>query len=141
MIEDHFDNLTNYMGGLHPELAPWFDLLLGLAEKGLLDYKILYEMEMENGSVHPAVREWLEDNLETLRSNSQTEWTSAEDETLHELHDVFNKAFFKGALSQERSTLRFIRKKIQMAPQPRTGRPAMPGRRKGMDQLQAVAEV
>lgn len=110
MIEEHFDNLTNYMGGLHPDLASWFDLLLALAKKGLLDDKILYKTEMENDSVHPAVREWLKDNLETLRSSSQTEWTSAEDETLEELHDVFNKAFFRGALSPARNPLEFIRK-------------------------------
>jgi hypothetical protein len=30
------------MGDFHPDLEPWFDLLLALAEKGLLDYKTLY---------------------------------------------------------------------------------------------------
>jgi hypothetical protein len=110
MTEDYFDNLTSYMGGIHPDLAPWFDLLLALAEKGLLDYKILYKTETKNDSVHPAVREWLKDNLETLRSSSQTEGTLAEAETLPERHDVFNNAFFKGAFYHDRFTLRFIRK-------------------------------
>lgn len=75
-----------------------------------MDYKILYKTKTENNSLHPAVMEWLKDNLETLRSHSQTEWTGAEDETFQELHDVFNKASFKEAFYDERCTLRFIRK-------------------------------
>jgi hypothetical protein len=64
-FEEHLDHLSDYMGCLHPDLEAWFDLLLALAEKGHLDYRILYN----RSKVHPAAEEWMEGNLNTLKGS------------------------------------------------------------------------
>jgi hypothetical protein len=113
IFEERLDHLTDYMGGLHQSLLPWFDLLLALAEKGHLDYNILYKTRLESKlEVHPAVEEWLEENLEALKSNSKSERSALDDETLlQQLRDIFDQIFFNGALPKENCPLRIIRMK------------------------------
>lgn len=114
LMQEHLNHLADYIGGLHPDVQAWYDLLLSLAEKGLFSCKLLippsYFPENKR-EIHPSVQEWLRGNLKALKSKNQRKRTVADDEKLlHEFHDIFNRVFFKGALPWEKCTLRFIRK-------------------------------
>jgi len=60
LMEERLGHLADYIGGLHPDVQAWYDLLLSLAEKGLFSSKLLIPPSYfpENRrEIHPSVEE------------------------------------------------------------------------------------
>jgi hypothetical protein len=111
ILRNHFKELRDHPDGLHPSLKAWFDAVLELSAKDLLNHHMFYKTNVadENCNLHQGIQDWLEENLETLEK-SCGDPRDGDDHyhILNELWDILNVAIFKGALPKGLCPWKFV---------------------------------